>query len=298
MSLLQIKHRTVYRYRQPVTFGEHRLMFRPRDSHDLRHVSSTLSISPKADVRWKHDVFGNSIAVATFTAGADELVFDSDVTVEQFAAQWPVFPIAPRGQFLPVNYTTDERDDLGRSAFRHYPDDDGGLEAWARSFLSSAGSSDTLSVLRGMNETINKQFAYVERLDEGTQPPAETLRLKQGSCRDFALLMMEAARTLGIASRFVTGYLFDPADGQGGIRGAGATHAWMQTYLPGSGWIEFDPTNGIVGGNRLIRVAVTRDPSQAIPITGTFFGAADDFIDLEVDVSVTSVERAGPASAA
>lgn len=299
MNLIRIQHRTVYRYRRPVSFGEHRLMFRPRDSHDLRHVKSTMSISPSADIRWKHDVFGNSIAVATFNEAADELVLESDVTVEQFAPSYPVFPIAPRGQTLPVGYTTDELDDLGRSTVRHYPDQDGELETWARGFLAPEGTSDTLVVLKNMTSEIGRTFEYRPRNDEGTRTPAETLREGSGTCRDFALLMMEAVRTLGIAARFVTGYLYDPSvsPDEQSLRGAHATHAWMQVYLPGCGWIEFDPTNGIVGGSNLIRVGVTRDPSQAVPVSGTYFGAAEDFVGLTVDVAVSPTEEATPVGA-
>ena len=268
-------------------------MFRPRDSHDLRHVKSTMAISPSAEVRWKHDVFGNSIAVATFNKAADKLVLESDVTVEQFSPSYPVFPIAPRGQTLPVAYTTDELDDLGRSTVRHYPDQAGELESWARGFLLPDGASDTLEVLKGMTTAISRTFEYQARTSEGTLTPVETLHRGSGTCRDFALLMMEAARTLGIAARFVTGYLYDPnvAPDEQSLRGAHATHAWMQVYLPGCGWIEFDPTNGIVGGGNLIRVGVTRDPSQAMPVTGAFFGAAEDFIDLSVEVSVSPVNE-------
>lgn len=292
MTLIRIQHRTVYRYSKPVSFGEHRLMFRPRDSHDLRHVQSTMTISPTPSIRWKHDVFGNSIAVATFSDETDELVFESDVTVEQFASTLEM-PIAPRSQQLPVAYTTDELDDLGRSRTRHYADTDGLLERWTRGFLERDGTGDTLGVLQAMTREIANTFEYEPRIDEGTRALVETLRLGSGTCRDFALLMMEAARTMGIAARFVTGYLYDPEANHGDatLRGAHATHAWLQVYLPGCGWIEYDPTNGIVGGANLIRVGVTRDPSQAVPVAGTYFGQPEDFVDLSVEVSVRASEQ-------
>jgi transglutaminase-like putative cysteine protease len=112
-----------------------------------------------------------------------------------------------------------------------------------------------------------------------------------GTCRDFALFMSEAVRGRGRAARFVTGYLYDPAiDGEGpGLQGAGATHAWVQVYLPGSGWVVFDPTNGLIGGTNLIRVGVTRDPRQAVPLQGSYIGAASDFVDMEIEVIVTKV---------
>lgn len=252
-----------------------------------------MTISPTAEVRWKHDVFGNSIAVATFEDAADRLILESDVTVEQFASDDPEFPVASRGKWLPVAYTTDELDDLGRSAVRHYPDPDGRLEDWARRFLSDVGSGNTLAILSDMTRTISSDFRYQSRVDEGTRTPVETLASGEGTCRDFALLMMEAVRTLGIAARFVTGYLFDPSESAEDqtLRGAHATHAWVQIYLPGCGWIEYDPTNGIIGGGNLIRVGVTRDPSQAVPVIGTYFGAPEDFIDLDVDVDVRPLDE-------
>jgi transglutaminase-like putative cysteine protease len=156
---------------------------------------------------------------------------------------------------------------------------------------SSPATSPTRALLADINEGIHKSFGYGARHDEGTQAPLETLALGTGTCRDFALLMMEALRALGIATRFVSGYLYDPAldtAGDGGIQGAGATHAWLEVYLPGAGWVEYDPTNGLVGSNSLIRVAVTRDPSQAIPISGSYSGPSGAFQGMEVSVEVTS----------
>ena len=139
-------------------------------------------------------------------------------------------------------------------------------------------------------------FQYAARAQEGCQPPDETLRRKSGSCRDFALLMIEAARSLGLAARFVTGYLYVPTADQNGRLGGGETHAWVEVYLPGSGWMEFDPTNAIVGNRDLIRVSVVRDPKQAIPVAGSWTGAPGDFLGMTVDVRVTSLASPAPNS--
>jgi transglutaminase-like putative cysteine protease len=96
--------------------------------------------------------------------------------------------------------------------------------------------------------------------------------------------MMEALRSFGVATRFVTGYLYD--DTSGTTRGGGSTHAWCNVYLPGAGWMECDPTNGLVAGANLIRVGVTRSASQALPISGGYVGASDDSLGLSVDVTV------------
>jgi transglutaminase-like putative cysteine protease len=287
---LTVRHLTLYRYRRPVTFGEHRLMFRPRDSHDIRLLSTGLTISPAAQVRWLHDVFGNSIALAGFEEKADELRLESLFTVDHYGVTEDTFPIASYARSMPFSYASEEIPDLGRTIERHYPDPEHKVDAWARRFLESNGANDTNAVLVAMTRAIKEEFAYSTRTQNGVQTALRTLELGSGTCRDFALLMMEAVRSLGLAARFVTGYLYDPAlDGAGaGVVGAGHTHAWVQVYLPGSGWVEFDPTNGIVGGPNLIRVAVARDPSQAIPVQGTFIGLAEDFLEMSIEITVTA----------
>lgn len=286
MQILTVHHTTTYRYHNPVRFGPHRLMFRPRDSHDLRLVSTALTIAPAAEIRWLHDVFSNSIAIATFQEMATELRFESQVTVEHYGLVAPDFRLEDFARAYPFSYPSSEIPDLGRTIERHYPDPTHSVDHWAKQFV--ARSADTLEILSDMTRTIARDITYARRYEIGTQEPAETLRLRTGTCRDMALLMMEGARGLGFAARFVSGYLYDPAlDGAAsGIVGAGDTHAWVQIYLPGAGWIEFDPTNGIVGGTNLIRVAVAREPEQALPLTGSYFGAAEDYAGIDVMVEV------------
>jgi transglutaminase-like putative cysteine protease len=173
---------------------------------------------------------------------------------------------------------------------RHYRDAHGVVEEWARRFVLET-PTNTFNLLATMNAAIRGSFEYRAREEEGTQAPDETLAKKSGTCRDYALLFIEAARSLGFGARFVTGYLYDPAlDGGQAVQGAGATHAWAEIYLPGAGWLEFDPTNGLIAGENLIRVAVTRDPTQAVPIGGSFSGEGQ-FISLDVDVTVNAQGR-------
>ncbi len=288
MKLLTVRHATTYRYARPVAFGEHRLMLRPRDSHDLRLVEAELRLSPPADLRWVHDVFGNSVALADFAGPASELSITSALKLERFALARPVFPISPEAESYPFIYSANDRTDLGRLIERHYPDPGGSLDAWAASFVTGR-PMPTLALLQTMNSAVRQQFAYRERYEEGTQTPVETLERRSGTCRDFALLLIEAVRSLGFGARFVTGYLYDPSlDGGVAMQGAGATHAWADIYLPGAGWVEYDPTNGLIAGENLIRVAVTRDPSQALPISGTFSGSPQDILGMEVSVSVSA----------
>lgn len=293
MSELTVRHSTVYRYPRAVRFGEHRLMFRPRDSHDLRLLSTRLTISPAAEVRWIHDVFGNSIAVASFKDSADVLSLVSEIVVETYAMQEPEFRLEPWARTVPFSYAKDEIPDLARTIERHYPDPDGLVQAWVRTVIREAGAEQTNEILNAINQAIKARFVYSTRVAMGVQSPVETLELGSGSCRDYALLMMEACRNLGLAARFVTGYLYDPAlDGASeSMVGAGATHAWVQVYLPGAGWIEFDPTNGTKGSSNLIRVGVARDPAQAIPVQGSYFGDPVE-VAMEVDVRVSCLLEA------
>jgi transglutaminase-like putative cysteine protease len=279
MPVVTIRHTTVYRYAAPVTFGDHRLMFRPRDSHDLRLLETGLQINPPANVRWLHDVFGNSIAVASFLEPAQELQLVSTIRLEHFPGIALEFPLEPYAKHHPFSYSAEEVPDLGRTMERHYPDPDHRIDQWAHRFVAGPGETDTQALLVSITAAIREELRYEAREAEGTQTPIETLDRASGTCRDFALFMMEAARSLGFAARFVSGYLYDD-----GAVGGGATHAWVQIYLPGGGWVEFDPTNALIGGQKLVRVAVTRDPSQAIPVAGTWTGAPSDFLGMTVDV--------------
>ncbi len=290
MRRLKVQHSTVYRYSNPVTFGDHRMMLRPLGTHDLRLVATRLVIAPQPSaLRWLHDVFGNSVAVASFNNSASELCIQSEIDLDHYETNEPDCPIEPYAETYPFHYSADEIPDLTRLIERHYPDPDHQVDLWARCFVQTNGQTNTLAMLTAMTKSIKGQgFQYSARLEEGCQTPTKTLQMRSGTCRDFALLMMEAVRSLGLAARFVSGYLYSPAADNSGNIGGGSTHAWVQVYLPGSGWMEFDPTNGIVGNRDLIRVAVVRDPTQAIPIAGNWTGAPGDFLGLTVDVRVTS----------
>lgn len=290
MPRLQVRHATTYRYARPVSFGPHRMMFRPRDSHDLRIVSTRLAIDPRpAEIRWVYDVFGNSIATATFDPDmrSDRLEFLSELELVHYVSALPEHPIESYARTYPFSYAMEEAPDLARLIERHYPDPNHDVDRWAKGFVRIDAATSTEDLLVWMTRAIKTTFRYEMREQEGTQSPVETLRIGSGTCRDFALLMMEAVRALGLAARFVTGYIYSPGGGGGNV-GGGATHAWMETYLPGAGWVSFDPTNGIVGNRDLIRVAVVRDPRQAMPLVGTWHGSAGDDLGIAVDVAVTS----------
>lgn len=286
MRVLTVRHVTTYHYSEPVRFGEHRMMFRPRESHDLRLLTTKLDITPRAsDLRWLHDVFDNSVAIATFdAAAASELRFDSTITLELTETPLPDYALASGAHTYPFRYSDDERPDLFGGLMRQYPSDD--LGPWVARFLTSSGSTNTMTLLDSMTRRIKEEFTYMRRSEKGVQSPGETLRLRSGSCRDFAVLMMEAVRSLGLAARFVSGYIVAPDGNRAAVVGEGSTHGWMQAYLPGAGWVDFDPTNSIVGNRNLIRVGVAWDQRNALPLWGTFIGPAAAFRGMDVSVNV------------
>lgn len=290
MPFLTVRHTTIYSYKKKVAFGEHRVMFRPRDSYDQRLLHASLDIEPEPDtLHWTHDVFGNCVACARFSARADHLRFESLIELEHSPMHMLDFRIADHAEFYPFSYDQEDLPDLLRSIERQYPDRTNELAAWAVAFTHTEGRRiRTADLLARITKSIRHDFTYVRREEMGIQPPLETLRRRSGSCRDFALLMMEALRALGFAARFVSGYLHVAAREGEGRKGGGSTHAWVQVYVPGAGWMEFDPTNGIEGNHDLIRIAIARDPAQAIPLWGTFTGFPADSLGLVVEVVVTA----------
>jgi transglutaminase-like putative cysteine protease len=290
--ILQVEHTTIYRYVQPVVFGEHKVMFRPRSGYDVQVLDWSLDVSPEADIRWVQDVFSNAVTLVTPRVESDQLEIVAKFRIEHFGASSIESPLAPHAEIYPFAYSGEERIDLGAFMVPQHGDPDGRVTAWANMFIPSIGDIATKRLLQDITGTIKSSLTYVARDVEGTQTPTETLELRSGSCRDFALLMIEAVRRLGFAARFVSGYIYDPRiDGTySGVAadtvGGGATHAWVEVYVPGAGWLTFDPTNRLYGGTDLIRVAVTRDAFQAAPVRGSFTGRVGDFVSMSIDVKV------------
>lgn len=292
MPILSIRHVTRYRYRNPVALGEHRMMFRPRESYDQRLLACELTISPDPHrERSIQDVFGNCVGIVDFKGKTRELVFESFARLEH--TPLPAFSdmdgeIEVYTGAMPFAYAAEDLPDLLSSMARQHPDPEGVVDAWARRFVRHEGPTGLEALLSEMTQAIYADFRYSTRLEGGAQTPLETLRLGTGSCRDFAVLMIEAVRSLGLAARFVSGYIYSPYVGPAlpGRVGGGHTHAWVRVYLPACGWVEFDPTNGIVGNADLVRVAIARDPRQAVPLHGTWSGSPGDYLGMDVEVDV------------
>jgi transglutaminase-like putative cysteine protease len=292
MAILTVRHVTRYRYAERVSFGEHRMMFRPRESYDQRLIETRVEISPRpSELRYIHDVFGNTIGIARFETRAKELVFDSYNKLEHLPEETLDDPASPDRSLnaFPFVYPQLDLPDLRSSIARQFDDPKGVMGEWSRRFLQGTDKVDALNVLTAMTRSIHDELAYVHRASGAPQTPLETLKIGSGTCRDFAVLMMEGARMLGLAARFVSGYLYSPNhdNPQSRRRGGGNTHAWVRIYMPSGGWVEFDPTNGLVGNRDLIRVAIARDPAQALPLAGTWNGNPAHYLGMDVKVDVS-----------
>ncbi|QIG95924.1 MULTISPECIES: transglutaminase family protein [unclassified Bradyrhizobium] len=291
MAMLgEISHTTTYRYARPVTFGTHRAMFLPRRGASARLLSWSVETSVPSTIRWVTDSRTNAITVMDFSEPARELKIAFQVRGVYFGVKGvEAFPLESRADEVPVQYTPDEWTDLAGYLRPHAEDPDGSVAAWTKNFV--AGDQDqTIDVLQRMLSSF-RSFSYCARDTEGTQSPSDTLHKRSGTCRDFAWLMIETLRRLGFAARFVSGYLYDAAvdGGAVGMTGSGATHAWLQVFLPGAGWLDYDPTNSISAGFDLIPVAIARHPGQAIPLAGSWFGDANDYLGMSIDVAVRKI---------
>lgn len=302
--ILEVEHTTNDRYAKPVEFGLHRVAFHPRAAHDIRVLYAELDVSPHSRQHWIHDVCSNSLAVVEPMVPADTLSLRARFAIEHLGVKNQDLPIAESARIYPFQYTSDNQANLSNFLPLQYPQDAPQVSAWVSSFMPQRGTIHTRDVLGNLNAFIRSDFVYAGRDAMGTQSPAQTLALRSGTCRDFALLMMEAARGLGIAARFVSGYIYDPAldtesgapdapaphniqsRDAGGTLGSGATHAWLHVYLPGAGWVPFDPTNTLSGGTDLIRVAFTRTPVQAAPVSGGWTGDPGNYLGMDVSVNV------------
>jgi len=264
-------------------------MLRPRESRNLRLIAHDLVVGPAATVAWAHDVFGNSVATATFEETSDRLIVESRAVLTLDVDQWPVFDIDASAANYPFLLTEDDMTDLGALRLQGYLDASGRLREWAQGFVAG-NPTGTLALLKDISAGVAARVTYEVREGDGTQSPEQTLNRNQGSCRDFAVLFVDAVRSLGFGARIVSGYLYDPDQDAIGSGGAGSTHAWAEVYVPGAGWITFDPTNRSVGGFNLIPVAVARDIRQTTPVSGSFAGSREAFKEMDVRVQVALSE--------
>jgi YD repeat-containing protein len=285
MARLRIRHETLYTYERPVSFGQHRLLVRPRDSHAIRVADAVLTVSPPGVTRWLYDALGNSVCSFTPQGESTVLSIVSELVIERYPAQLSDPKIADPQTASPIVYAPADRAVLGPFIDPATEDAAGDLLKWLREQVRDP-HEPALQFLLRLNQTIHDSFEYQARDLGAAQEPSHTVKVGAGTCRDFAWLMTESLRRLGYAARFVTGYLYSP--GHDRIRGSGATHAWCEVFLPELGWTEFDPTNALAESGDLIPVAVARTPAEAAPISGVIMGdGGQASLTVHVDVQPT-----------
>ncbi len=280
MQRLKIVHNTTYQFSQPVQLGLHYLLLRPRESHELKIERSKLDISPDASLLWRRDVQENCVAVASFEGESDQLVIESEVIIQQYNENPLDFIVADYAVDYPFNYVLE--DQMVLSPYLLFPDNKNRIVVteWIAKQWQPSEPIQTYVLLERLCSHIHESLEYKLREEPGVQTPVETLSMGTGSCRDFATLLMEAARCLGLAARFISGYLYVP----GAPDFSCATHAWTEVYLPGAGWVGFDPTIGKLAGPDHIAVAVAKSPESIPPIAGAFTGAATSTLTVGVTV--------------
>jgi transglutaminase-like putative cysteine protease len=286
MTRLRIHHRTEYHYKRPVQLGRHRLVVRPREGHDLRVESMALSIEPAHELVWSRDVFGNSVAIVDFIEPSTKLAIISEVVVFRATPFPQQQPHEPWKVAYPVTYDPLEVTFTSAYQTSSYPDDVESLRAWLAQVVPDVESYkaeplDAESVLFALGQAVHDHIHYQRRSEKGVQSPAKTLELASGSCRDMATLLMDAARTLGIAARFASGYLDCPAS----EAGRASMHAWTEFYLPALGWRGYDPTLGEPTSLKHVTTGVSNHPRGVMPVSGMFVGAASDYRDMIVEVT-------------
>ena len=268
MQRYKILHRTYYNFTAPVRLEPHVLRLRPRENHELRIESSTLDITPPATLRWHRDVEDNSVAIATFDTPAEQLLIESAVIIQHYNEAPLDFLVADYAMNYPFTYTPDDGTVLSPYMKAAANETNDALTDWIATLWQPDEPIQTYALLQRLCVHIQQKLSYQVREEPGVQTAIDTLSRGTGSCRDFATLFMEAARRLGLAARFVSGYLNAPPSAVD----FGATHAWAEVYLPGAGWKGFDPTIGAIVGTDHIAVAVARLPEAVPPIAGSFVG--------------------------
>jgi transglutaminase-like putative cysteine protease len=283
MRRLKILHRTYYNFSGAVRLEPHRLLLRPREGPGLHIESATLEITPVAQLRWLRDAYDNPVAIASFAELASQLAIISECVVQQFDETPLDFLVADEAVHYPFDYDAEASAVLQPYLRVLEPGGRATLEGWLQRYWQAGEPVQTYGLLSRLCEGIHESFGYQVREQPGVQSPSATLARGMGSCRDFATLFLEAARHLGLAARFVSGYLHAPSmDGR-----SGSTHAWAEVYLPGAGWKGFDPTSGELAGSGHIAVAVARSPEVVSPVSGAFVGAPG--ADLSVGVWVSEL---------
>ena len=260
-------------------------MFRPRENHSIRLENFSLNVSPTHRVHWMRDWYENNIGLLDLSEKSSDLIIESESFITVSERNPFDFTIPSTAEEYPFVYDHEGAAELAPLVTILYPRDEVRIREWLTPYWHPGKRVRTLEFLQHLNKGIYDSFKYQRRERKGVQSPAETIECNTGSCRDFAALFIEVCRILGLAARFVSGYMYSPK-----IMGRMSMHGWAEVYLPGAGWVGFDPSWGILADSNYIPAAVTRHAEHAPPISGTYFGTAKQFLGTLVDLYVTRLD--------
>jgi transglutaminase-like putative cysteine protease len=267
-----LHHVTHYRYDRPVQLGPQVIRLRPAPHSRSRILSYSLRIEPAEHfINWQQDPFANYQARLVFPKKTNEFKVTVDLVTEMAVFNPFDFFLEPSAEEVPLTYAPELKEELA-AYLDKLP-----KTTLFKKYLTTLNRSRqrTIDFLVQINQRVYSDINYLIRMEPGVQTPEETLRLKSGSCRDSAWLLVQLMRHMGLAARFVSGYLIQLAPDIKSLDGPSGTevdftdlHAWCEVYLPGAGWVGLDPTSGLLAGEGHIPLACTPQPSGAAPIEG------------------------------
>ncbi|KAA3451846.1 IMP dehydrogenase [Mesorhizobium sp. SARCC-RB16n] len=286
--LAAVYHLTHYKYDRPVVLGPQVIRLQPAPHSRTKVLSHSLKVEPANHfVNLQQDPYGNFLARFVFPEPVTELKIEVDLVADMTVYNPFDFFVEPSAEAFPFDYPEEIRDDL---AIYRTPEPAGPLLS---AFLETVDRSapNTVNFLVDLNARLQREIAYIVRMETGVFSPEETLAAAKGSCRDSSWLLVQILRNLGIAARFVSGYLIQLKPDLVSLDGPAGTavdftdlHAWCEVYLPGAGWIGFDPTSGLLTGESHVPLAATPHFRNAAPISGMASFANVEFgFDMRVD---------------
>jgi uncharacterized protein (DUF2126 family) len=287
-----LHHRTTYRYDRPVSLGPQIVRLRPAPHSRAAILSYALHIEPKPHfINWQQDPQGNHLARLVFPEKTPFFEVVVDLVADMTVINPFDFFLEPEAEHWPLAYDPSLTEEI--APFRKLEPAGPLLAAWLASVNRSR--QRTVDFIVGLNARLQKEIAYIVRMEPGVQSCEETLQLAKGSCRDTGWLLVTILRHLGFAARFASGYLIQlvadekPLDGpEGPTHDFTDLHAWCEVYLPGAGWIGLDPTSGLLTGEGHIPLACTPEPSSAAPIEGA---VEESDVEFSFDMRVTRVRE-------
>jgi transglutaminase-like putative cysteine protease len=287
--IYSVRHTTTFRYEPAVRESVMEVRLQPRSDGEQRCLSFTLDVDPAANVMQYRDFTGNIVHHFDIAGSHTQVKVTAQSAVEVQSAPPP--NSANSGDWNDLDALVAGNDHWEMLLPSHFAQSSEALDQLATE-LRCERRENPLALLTEINEAICKLFAYVPNSTKVDSPIGEALRTRQGVCQDFAHIMIALVRPLKVPCRYVSGYMFRRDEEEKDRSIEGASHAWVEALVPGLGWVAFDPTNNLIGGDRHIRVAIGRDYADVPPTRGVYKGEAQS--ELSVAVTVSPADTAAP----